>query len=48
MRAKASNPERWSGATRCWKPVRIVHLNPDKHEEMGHVKMAKEEQLKAA
>lgn len=48
-RAKASNPKRWSGDTRCWKPVRVVHLNPDKPEEMGHVKMAtKEEQLKAA
>ncbi len=27
--AKARHPERWSGATRNWKPVPIVHLNPD-------------------
>jgi transposase InsO family protein len=27
--AKARHPERWSGATRNWEPVRIVHLNPD-------------------
>ncbi|MDZ7871379.1 MAG: IS3 family transposase [Rheinheimera sp.] len=46
--AKAANPQRWSGETRNWKPVTIVHLNPDKNEEIGHVKVAKEEQLKAA
>jgi transposase InsO family protein len=27
--AKKRNPERWSGATRNWQPVRVVHLNPD-------------------
>ena len=26
--AKATNPQRWSGETRNWKPVTIVHLNP--------------------
>jgi len=26
--AKARNPRRWSGATRNWNPVRVVHLNP--------------------
>ena len=29
--AKARHPERWSGATRNWKPVTIVHLNPEKN-----------------
>jgi putative transposase len=29
--AKARNPGRWSGATRNWKPVTIVHLNPEKN-----------------
>jgi putative transposase len=29
--ARKNNPGRWSGATRNWQPVRIVHLNPDKH-----------------
>lgn len=29
--AKKRCPERWSGVTRNWQPVRIVHLNPDQH-----------------
>ena len=28
--AKAKHPERWSGATRNWKPILVVHLNPEK------------------
>ena len=28
--AKARHPHRWSGATRTWQPVRLVHLNPAK------------------
>ncbi|KKO47080.1 hypothetical protein VT06_16995 [Arsukibacterium sp. MJ3] len=47
-RAKTANPRRWSGDTRNWERVAIVQLNPDKNEEIGHVKVAKEEQLKAA
>ena len=27
--AKAANPQRWSGATRNWQRVSVVHLNPD-------------------
>lgn len=27
--AKNKHPERWSGATRNWQPVLVVHLNPD-------------------
>lgn len=30
--AKARHPERWSGSTRNWQPVTIVHLNPEKPE----------------
>ena len=31
--ARAAKPQRWSGATRNWQPVRVVHLNPDqKHD----------------
>jgi transposase InsO family protein len=30
--AKATHPGRWSGATRNWKPVLVVHLNPEKQE----------------
>ncbi len=29
--AKQRHPERWSGATRNWQPIRVVHLNPDQH-----------------
>lgn len=28
--AKACNPQRWSGTTRNWIPVSVVHLNPAK------------------
>jgi putative transposase len=28
--AKARQPQRWSGTTRNWAPVRVVHLNPAK------------------
>lgn len=28
--AKARHPGRWSGETRNWEPVRVVHLNPAK------------------
>jgi transposase InsO family protein len=28
--AKAEKPNRWSGATRNWTPISVVHLNPEK------------------
>lgn len=34
--AKAANPQRWSGATRNWQPVRVVHLNPDVQAAQKH------------
>ena len=27
--AKQKHPERWSGTTRNWQPIHVVHLNPD-------------------
>jgi putative transposase len=45
--AKARNPERWSGATRNWEPVTVVHLNPAKntsdsnHHEERNLKLKK-------
>lgn len=27
--AKAKHPQRWSGPTRNWQPVQVVHLNPE-------------------
>ena len=46
--AKKERPERWSGDTRNWQHVSVVHLNPDqsvveKHQQKGaysEVKMA--------
>jgi putative transposase len=32
--AKAANPNRWSGATRNWNPVTVVHLNPEKETQL--------------
>jgi putative transposase len=28
--AKARRPQRWTGATRDWRPVQVVHLNPQR------------------
>jgi transposase InsO family protein len=33
--ARTAHPERWSGDTRNWRPVSIVHLNPDKTSSNG-------------
>ena len=46
--AKKRHPERWSGTTRNWQPVCVVHLNPDQRvtekrdrkEEYLELKMA--------
>ncbi len=32
--AKAKHPHRWSGPTRNWQPVLVVHLNPDQHADV--------------
>jgi transposase InsO family protein len=36
--ARAAHPERWSGETRCWKPIGSVWLNPERPEarRKGH------------
>ena len=47
--AKARRPERWSGATRNWIPVAVVHLNPEKQAlATDKQKEAKTELKKAA
>lgn len=46
--AKARHPERWSGATRNWQPVTIVHLNPDKQSEKKQNKKEPNPDLKIA
>ena len=30
--AKAKHPQRWSGSTRNWQPVQVVHLNPEQQK----------------
>ena len=46
--AKARHPERWSGATRNWEPVTIVHLNPEKSITGTVNKKEKNPELKKA
>lgn len=46
--AKARHPERWSGNTRNWQPVRIVHLNPDQRVTETHNKKEANLTLKKA
>jgi transposase InsO family protein len=38
--AKAKNPERWSGNTRNWTPIKEVALNPNKAEKKETTKAA--------
>lgn len=37
--AKRRHPQRWSGATRNWDPVKIVHLNPDRPDKTTNTPM---------
>ena len=32
--AKAKHPQRWSGSTRNWEPLRVVHLNPEQQTNL--------------
>ena len=47
--AKAKHPERWSGPTRNWSPILVVHLNPDKMitKESAHEEIYQELKLVA-
>ena len=46
--AKNRRPERWSGATRNWQPILVVHLNPDQHIAEKEEKMEGDLELKMA
>jgi len=46
--AKKRCPERWSGATRNWQPVLVVHLNPDQHIAEKEEKTEDDLELKMA
>lgn len=39
-RARAQHPDRWSGATRDWTPVRDVRLNPEDHPARQNERVA--------
>ena len=46
--AKRRHPERWSGRTRNWQPVLVVHLNPDQYIAKKDEKTKGELELKMA
>ena len=46
--AKARHPERWSGATRNWQPIRIVYLNPDQNSAENYSRKEQPIALKKA
>jgi len=46
--AKTRHPERWSGATRNWQPVTIVHLNPEKPQAKNTYRKEQHPELKQA
>lgn len=46
--AKAKHPQRWSGATRNWQPVLVVHLNPEKPATEAIKKQERNPELKKA
>ena len=46
--AKAKHPGRWSGATRNWKPVLVVYLNPEKQAADAVKQKEKNPELKKA
>jgi hypothetical protein len=46
--AKARHPERWSGATRNWQPIKVVYLNPDQHVGKERIRKEQPVELKKA
>jgi len=37
QRARARHPERWTGKTRNWSPIKVVHLNKPLHQTASEV-----------
>lgn len=48
LAAKAAHPQRWSGPTRNWQPVCVVHLNPDQQVEEKNNRKEENQELKKA
>lgn len=46
--AKTKHPGRWSGATRNWKPILVVHLNPEKQTANAVKQKESDPELKKA
>ena len=46
--AKARHPERWSGASRNWQPIKVVYLNPDQRSAEKGVRKELSPELKKA
>jgi putative transposase len=44
--AKAKHPQRWSGSTRNWQPVQVVHLNPDQQKSTAPCRKENQTTLK--
>ena len=44
--AKAKHPQRWSGSTRNWQPVQVVHLNPDQQKSTPPCRKENQKTLK--
>ena len=44
--AKAKHPQRWSGSTRNWQPVLVVHLNPDQQKSNTQSRKENQPELK--
>jgi putative transposase len=46
--ARERHPLRWKGATRNWKRVHVVHLNPDRAEPDSVIPHPRHQERKAA
>ena len=46
--AKQKHPERWSGTTRNWQPIHVVHLNPDQQVVESDVQKKEKMAIKKA
>ena len=40
LKAKSTNPARWSGNVKNWQPIKEVYLNPEKKEVSNEVSQA--------
>lgn len=45
--ARDKNPQRWSGKTRNWERIEVVHLNPENHQEKNCLNYEKSLKLAA-